>query len=226
MKSIGPRLAFNVPSQVVEAYEDAKEKDERKKTKFRSKDDGTASPSKIELEFNNIKDFDPINIVKQVKRLRDLFEKRSLLSDLLTKLEGNDELEKQLRDILGKDETALKALSALANSPASGASTAAAGDDPAVAATAAAELTAKAAADVAAKTAADVTAKETAAANAKAAAGAAAKTAADTEAKAAAARAAKVAAETTAKAADAAKVQAAADAPAKAAADKAREGGN
>jgi type VI secretion system protein ImpB len=117
MKSIGPRLAFDVTSQTFEQYEDKKEKDEKKKVKFRSKDaekdaSGSVPEQKIELEFNNIKDFDPISIVKQVKLLHDLFEKRSLLSDLLTKLEGNDELEKQLQDILKKDAATLKALAA------------------------------------------------------------------------------------------------------------------
>jgi type VI secretion system protein ImpB len=106
MKSVGPRLSFSVNRQSFEQYKDETEKDERKQTKFRAvgekdpNDPNKALTESVELEFNCIDDFNPINVVKQVKLLRDLLTARNLLSDLLTKLEGNDVLDKNLKKFL------------------------------------------------------------------------------------------------------------------------------
>ncbi|MCO3064618.1 type VI secretion system contractile sheath small subunit, partial [Pseudomonas aeruginosa] len=58
----------------------------------------------VELRFNHIEDFDPVNLVKQVLPLRRLFEARQRLRDLLTKLDGNDDLDQLLQDVVANTE--------------------------------------------------------------------------------------------------------------------------
>jgi type VI secretion system protein ImpB len=87
LASIGPRLAFPVDDKL-------------------SKGGGSLN---TELRFKSIEDFSPVNIVKQVPALRKLFEARGKLSDLLAKLDGNDDLDGQLQKIVN-DTDALKKL--------------------------------------------------------------------------------------------------------------------
>lgn len=54
----------------------------------------------ILLSFNSLQDLNPLSIVKQVPLLNDLYTRRGLLSDLLSKLDGNDALDTQLRSIV------------------------------------------------------------------------------------------------------------------------------
>jgi type VI secretion system protein ImpB len=61
-------------------------------------DDG--SKMGVELKFNSMDDFEPDNVVKQVEPLRKLVEARQKLSDLLSKMDGNDKLETMLNDII------------------------------------------------------------------------------------------------------------------------------
>lgn len=65
---------------------------------------GDDSKLNVELRFNHIDDFDPVNIVGQVTPLRRLFEARQRLRDLLTKLDGNDDLDKLLQDVVANTE--------------------------------------------------------------------------------------------------------------------------
>ncbi|MEO2218707.1 type VI secretion system contractile sheath small subunit [Chromobacterium vaccinii] len=65
-------------------------------------DDG--SKLNVELKFGHIDDFDPVSIVKQVTPLCRLYDARQKLRDLLTKLDGNDELDKLLQDVLANTE--------------------------------------------------------------------------------------------------------------------------
>jgi type VI secretion system protein ImpB len=65
-------------------------------------DDG--SKLNVELKFNHMDDFNPVNILKQVEPLRKLFEARQRLSDLIGKLDGNDDLDKLLQDIVANTE--------------------------------------------------------------------------------------------------------------------------
>ncbi|CAE7449204.1 tssB1 [Symbiodinium sp. KB8] len=58
----------------------------------------------VALDFKNIEDFEPINIIKQVDPMRKLYEARTKLSDLMSKLDGNDDLEGMLQDILENTE--------------------------------------------------------------------------------------------------------------------------
>jgi type VI secretion system protein ImpB len=73
-----PRLAFNVDNKL--------------------QDDG--SKVGVELKFNSIEDFDPDNVVQQVEPLRQLVEARQKLSDLLSKMDGNEKLENILNDLI------------------------------------------------------------------------------------------------------------------------------
>jgi type VI secretion system protein ImpB len=73
-----------------------------------AKDD---SKLNVELNFRNIDDFGPVEVIKQVEPLRKLFEARQKLMDLLAKLDGNDKLDALLQEIVDNPETqkALKA---------------------------------------------------------------------------------------------------------------------
>jgi len=71
-------------------------------------DDG--SKMGIELNFNDIEDFEPDQIVQQVEPLRKLVEARQKLSDLRSKMDGNEKLESMLEDIIS-DEGKQKELS-------------------------------------------------------------------------------------------------------------------
>lgn len=97
MLSICPRLAFSVANKL----------------------GGGADHLGVELFFKNIDDFNPLNVVKQVAPLASLYESRTLLKDLLTKLDGNDPLDVLLHDVLTNADKC-KAVSDQANSDAGG----------------------------------------------------------------------------------------------------------
>jgi type VI secretion system protein ImpB len=92
MTSISPRLAFQVDNKI--ANDDSK--------------------LNVELNFKTIDDFEPVALIQQVASLRKLYEARQRLSDLLTKLDGNDELDHLLQEIVQNTEglNELKALGA------------------------------------------------------------------------------------------------------------------
>ncbi|HEX5733782.1 MAG TPA: type VI secretion system contractile sheath small subunit [Blastocatellia bacterium] len=58
------------------------------------------STMRVELRFNSIDDFEPDNLVQQVDPLRKLVEARKHLSDLLSKMDGNDRLEELLQEVI------------------------------------------------------------------------------------------------------------------------------
>ena len=82
MAGMKPRLAFNVDNKL--------------------QDDG--SKMGVELKFTNIEDFEPDSIVQQVEPLRKLVEARQKLSDLRSKMDGNDKLESILQDIISNSD--------------------------------------------------------------------------------------------------------------------------
>lgn len=88
MKAVGPRLALRVDNRLV---------------KGEGNGDGNEKLSAL-LNFSNLDDFSPLNVLKQVKPLADLFEARTRLADLLTKLDGNDALDALLRDVVKNTE--------------------------------------------------------------------------------------------------------------------------
>lgn len=59
---------------------------------------------KVELNFTAFEHFHPEAIVKQVPRLARLLEARQQLRDLLAKLDGNDELDAMLEQIVSNTE--------------------------------------------------------------------------------------------------------------------------
>ncbi len=67
-------------------------------TENKLQDDG--SKMGVELKFNSIEDFEPDNVVQQVDPLRKLVEARQKLSDLLSKMDGNDKLESLLNEVV------------------------------------------------------------------------------------------------------------------------------
>ena len=78
LEGMAPRLAYTIENKLL--------------------DDG--SKMGIELKFNNIEDFEPDNIVRQVEPLRKLVEARQKLADLRSKMDGNEKLETMLEDII------------------------------------------------------------------------------------------------------------------------------
>ncbi|MFZ9812604.1 MAG: type VI secretion system contractile sheath small subunit [Burkholderiaceae bacterium] len=81
MEKIGPRLDLSVEDRL--------------------KGEGNL---KVELRFKKFSDFHPESIVSQVPRLARLLEARTQLRDLLAKLDGNDELNDLLAQIVDKND--------------------------------------------------------------------------------------------------------------------------
>jgi type VI secretion system protein ImpB len=109
MAAIGPRLAIRVPNRL--------QKD--------------GDPLNVELRFRNIEDFDPVSLIKQVPALRKLYEGRTRLRDLLTKLDGNDELDALLKRVVDSTETQAALRKDLGPASPTAASPAAASPEPA-----------------------------------------------------------------------------------------------
>jgi type VI secretion system protein ImpB len=79
LKSIGPRVVCSVDNKL-------------------SKDGGKTS---VDLNFEHIDDFSPLNVVNKVDSLAKLFTARQRLNDLLAKLDGNDTLDGMLQSVVG-----------------------------------------------------------------------------------------------------------------------------
>lgn len=93
-----PRVAFQVPNTL-------------------QKDD---SKLNVLLEFEEYDDFEPLNIIKKIGPLAKLYEARQRLTDLLAKLDGNDELDGLLNDVIANtdQQAELKSATATAAEPA------------------------------------------------------------------------------------------------------------
>jgi type VI secretion system protein ImpB len=50
-------------------------------------------------------DFGPVEIINQIPALKKLFDGRQRLRDLLTKLDGNDNLDALLKDVISNTES-------------------------------------------------------------------------------------------------------------------------
>jgi len=87
LSGIKPRLAFQVDNTL----------------------QGDGSKMNVELKFSHMDDFEPEQVVRQVEPLRQLLEARGRLSDMLTKLDGNDKLDQLLQDVINNTD-ALKTL--------------------------------------------------------------------------------------------------------------------
>jgi|TARA_A100000164_G_C21935093_1_gene787677 type VI secretion system protein ImpB len=82
MASIKPTVALSVPNTI-------------------SEEGGNVN---VELTFRSMDDFSPLNVIKKVKPLKELYEARSRLNDLLAKLDGNDDLDQLLGDVVSNTE--------------------------------------------------------------------------------------------------------------------------
>lgn len=72
----------------------------------------------VELKFKSLDDFHPDNVVQQVEPLKKLVEARKKLSDLLSKMDGNDKLEEILNEIVANSGAQQQLSAALGlNSP-------------------------------------------------------------------------------------------------------------
>ena len=90
LSSIGPRLSISVGNRLQE--------------------EGGSMP--VELKFRKLDDFRPEAVIQQVDPLRQLFQARQRLNDLLAKLDGNDDLDALLQDVANNTDSQqqLKAL--------------------------------------------------------------------------------------------------------------------
>jgi type VI secretion system protein ImpB len=74
---------------------------------------------RVDLRFNALEDFDPVNVARQIKPLRELLDLRLKLNDLLGKLQGNDRLDELLMDALNDPDKLKKLESEIHGSDAS-----------------------------------------------------------------------------------------------------------
>jgi len=81
LEGMKPHLAYSVENKLAE--------------------DPNAPQIRVDLQFKSLDDFEPENVAKQVKPLRELLELRTRLSDLRGSLQGNDKLEQALLDAVG-----------------------------------------------------------------------------------------------------------------------------
>lgn len=94
LASMAPRLAFQVDNTL--------------------SNDG--SKFNVELHFHHLDDFNPVAVLQQLEPLRKLFEARQRLVDLLTKLDGNDQLDALLQDVVTNTQS-LQELKAAVSDP-------------------------------------------------------------------------------------------------------------
>ncbi|MCS7485460.1 MULTISPECIES: type VI secretion system contractile sheath large subunit [Marinomonas] len=65
--------------------------------------DTSAGPLNLELLFNSIDAFEPINLVKQIDVTNKRYESRNRIRDMMAKLDGNDPLDGILAEVLADD---------------------------------------------------------------------------------------------------------------------------
>jgi len=80
LSAMKPHLAFSVENKLSE--------------------DPDAGQLKVDLRFRSLEDFDPANVARQIKPLKELLDLRTKLSDLRGSLQGNDKLDELLQDAL------------------------------------------------------------------------------------------------------------------------------
>ncbi len=71
-------------------------------------DDPAAGQLKADLRFKSLEDFEPEQVAKQVKPLKDLLDLRTRLADLRGSLQGNDKLDEVLMEAVTDTEKADK----------------------------------------------------------------------------------------------------------------------
>jgi type VI secretion system protein ImpB len=91
-----PRVAFRVPNKLT---------DEQDKLLG------------VELNFKHIDDFEPAKVAEQIPALKELLDMRHKLTQLMAKMEGNDELEALLGEVLSNTDKASAVAKALETKP-------------------------------------------------------------------------------------------------------------
>lgn len=71
-------------------------------------DDPNAGQVKVDLRFKSLEDFEPEQVAKQVKPLKELLDLRTKLSDLRGTLQGNDQLDEKLMEAVTDSDKASK----------------------------------------------------------------------------------------------------------------------
>jgi type VI secretion system protein ImpB len=99
LEGMKPHLAFTVENKLAE--------------------DADAPKLKVDLHFKSMDDFEPENVVRQVKPLSELMDLRTKLSNLRASLQGNDKLEEALLGAVG-DQDKLNKLKQEIDKPAGG----------------------------------------------------------------------------------------------------------
>jgi type VI secretion system protein ImpB len=84
LEGMKPHLAFSVENKLSE--------------------ESDAGQIKVDLHFKSMDDFEPEQVARQVKPLRELLELRTRLSDLRGSLQGNDKLEEVLMEAVSNTE--------------------------------------------------------------------------------------------------------------------------
>ncbi len=84
LESMKPHLSFSVENKLSE--------------------DPNAGQLKVDLHFKSLDDFEPEQVARQVKPLRELLELRTKLGDLRGSLQGNDKLDELLLDAVSNTE--------------------------------------------------------------------------------------------------------------------------
>src|SRR5947208_3383022 len=84
LEGMKPHLAFGVTNKLAE--------------------NADAPDLKVDLHFKSMDDFEPENVARQVKPLRELLDLRTKLSDLRGSLQGNDKLEELLLETVNNTE--------------------------------------------------------------------------------------------------------------------------
>jgi type VI secretion system protein ImpB len=97
LSASSPRLAIQVPNAL---------------------DKKSESRLNVELKFKEMEDFSPLRILQQVAPLKDLFEARQRLSDLVAKLDGNDALDSILQESVSNSDSLSQLQAATSNKPA------------------------------------------------------------------------------------------------------------
>lgn len=84
LESMKPHLSFSVENKLSE--------------------DPEAGQIKTDLHFKSLEDFEPEQVARQVKPLRELLELRTKLADLRGSLQGNEKLDELLLDAVSNTE--------------------------------------------------------------------------------------------------------------------------
>lgn len=84
LEGMKPRLSFSVENKL--------------------SDEPDAPKLSVDLKFRKLEDFEPANVARQVKPLKELMDLRTMLANLRGSLQGNDDLGDLLMDVANNTE--------------------------------------------------------------------------------------------------------------------------